>query len=362
MSEQENHGKLFVGGLHFGTDERSLQDVFGKYGRVAQVLLLKDRETNRSRGFAFVTFENPDDAKDAAKDLNGKSLDGRSITVEQATGRPTDWAGNGGGSGGGGYSGGGGGGYSGGGGGYGGGGGGYGGGGGGYGGGGGGYGDYSRSRGSIARPSPRPPPPHPPPPPCPHSRSIYTGPSKEQSCGRHQSDRPRRRWRWTSEWASERASGRASKCCLTPPTTLGWSRGKRSSSGYGEGSPPAKRSADDSSRSSSSYRGDGEWHTHGGRERGWVAQRVWVGGWVAQREWVGGWHRESYESRGRTRGSSSSSSRGGRGRDGGGGSYERSSRRDGERSSHGHGSSGGSAKRAAGDDYDSSYSNFAAFD
>ncbi|CAN0398499.1 unnamed protein product [Lampetra planeri] len=72
MSEQENHGKLFVGGLHFGTDERSLQDVFGKYGRVAQVLLLKDRETNRSRGFAFVTFENPDDAKDAAKDLNGK--------------------------------------------------------------------------------------------------------------------------------------------------------------------------------------------------------------------------------------------------------------------------------------------------
>nr|XP_032834963.1 glycine-rich RNA-binding protein blt801-like isoform X1 [Petromyzon marinus] len=125
MSEQENHGKLFVGGLHFGTDERSLQDVFGKYGRVAQVLLLKDRETNRSRGFAFVTFENPDDAKDAAKDLNGKSLDGRSITVEQATGRPTDWAGNGGGGGGG-----------------------YGGGGGGYGGGGGGgYGDYSRSRG-----------------------------------------------------------------------------------------------------------------------------------------------------------------------------------------------------------------------
>ncbi|XP_078738758.1 uncharacterized protein LOC144952220 isoform X2 [Lampetra fluviatilis] len=268
MSEQENHGKLFVGGLHFGTDERSLQDVFGKYGRVAQVLLLKDRETNRSRGFAFVTFENPDDAKDAAKDLNGKSLDGRSITVEQATGRPTDWAGNGGGSGGGGYSGGGGGGYSGGGGGYGGGGGGYGGGGGGYGGGGGGYGDYSRSRGS-------------------------SGGGGGYRRGGGDDDR-----------------------------SQGWSRGKRSSSGYGEGSPPAKRSADDSSRSSSSYRGDG------------------------------------YESRGRTRGSSSSSSRGGRGRDGGGGSYERSSRRDGERSSHGHGSSGGSAKRAAGDDYDSSYSNF----
>ncbi|XP_041930649.1 RNA-binding motif protein, X chromosome isoform X3 [Alosa sapidissima] len=46
---------------------------------------MKDRETNKSRGFAFVTYENPGDAKDAAREMNGKTLDGKSIKVEQAT-------------------------------------------------------------------------------------------------------------------------------------------------------------------------------------------------------------------------------------------------------------------------------------
>ncbi|KAK2111067.1 hypothetical protein P7K49_010813 [Saguinus oedipus] len=50
-----------------------------------EVLLMKDRETSKSRGFAFVTFESPADAKDAARDMNGKSLDGKAIKVEQAT-------------------------------------------------------------------------------------------------------------------------------------------------------------------------------------------------------------------------------------------------------------------------------------
>lgn len=45
---------------------------------------MKDQETNKSRGFAFITFESPADAKDAAKDMNGKSLDGKAIQVEQA--------------------------------------------------------------------------------------------------------------------------------------------------------------------------------------------------------------------------------------------------------------------------------------
>ncbi|KAF0887432.1 RMXL1 protein, partial [Crocuta crocuta] len=48
------------------------------------VLLMKDRDTNKSRGFAFITFESPADAKNAAKDMNGKSLDGKTIKVEQA--------------------------------------------------------------------------------------------------------------------------------------------------------------------------------------------------------------------------------------------------------------------------------------
>ncbi|XP_048102203.1 cold inducible RNA binding protein a isoform X3 [Alosa alosa] len=141
-----DEGKLFVGGLSFDTTEQSLEEAFSKYGVISNVHVARNRETQKSRGFGFVTFENPDDAKDALEGMNGKSVDGRTIRVDEA-GKP-----------GGGRSGGGGGGYRGGGGGGGffrGGGGGYGGGGDrGYGGGGdrgyrggGGGGDRSYSRG-----------------------------------------------------------------------------------------------------------------------------------------------------------------------------------------------------------------------
>uniref|UniRef100_A0A2K5Q6Q9 RRM domain-containing protein n=1 Tax=Cebus imitator TaxID=2715852 RepID=A0A2K5Q6Q9_CEBIM len=73
--EADHPGKLFI----------ALEAVFGKYGRIVEVLLMKDLETNKSRRFAFVTFESPEDAKDAARIMNGKSLDGKAIKVEQAT-------------------------------------------------------------------------------------------------------------------------------------------------------------------------------------------------------------------------------------------------------------------------------------
>ncbi|KAM9504020.1 cold-inducible RNA-binding protein B-like isoform 1-T4 [Salvelinus alpinus] len=79
-----DEGKLFVGGLSFDTNEQSLEDVFSKYGQISEVVVIKDRETQRSRGFGFVTFENPDEAKDAMLAMNGKSLDGRQIRVDQA--------------------------------------------------------------------------------------------------------------------------------------------------------------------------------------------------------------------------------------------------------------------------------------
>ncbi|XP_020827416.1 RNA-binding motif protein, X chromosome isoform X3 [Phascolarctos cinereus] len=88
MVEADRPGKLFVGGLNTETNEKALEAVFGKYGRIVEVLLMKDRETSKSRGFAFITFESPADAKDAARDMNGKLLDGKSIKVEQAT-KPT---------------------------------------------------------------------------------------------------------------------------------------------------------------------------------------------------------------------------------------------------------------------------------
>ncbi|XP_024597508.1 RNA binding motif protein, X-linked-like-1 [Neophocaena asiaeorientalis asiaeorientalis] len=72
MVEADQPGKLFIGGLHADTNENSLEVVFGKYGHIMEVILMKDRVTNKSRRFAFITFENSADAKDAAKDMNGK--------------------------------------------------------------------------------------------------------------------------------------------------------------------------------------------------------------------------------------------------------------------------------------------------
>ena len=128
--------KLYVGNLSFNTTETDLQDLFAGVGPVQEVTLMQDKFTGKSRGFAFVTMTSEQDAQKAVAEFNGKTVEGRPLTVNEARPREARPPGGGGG----GYGGGGGGrgGYGGGGGGYGGGGGGYGGGGGGYGGGGGG--------------------------------------------------------------------------------------------------------------------------------------------------------------------------------------------------------------------------------
>ncbi|MDQ6912014.1 MAG: RNA-binding protein [Verrucomicrobiota bacterium] len=124
--------KLYVGNLSFNTTETDLQDLFAQAGPVQEVTLMQDKFTGKSRGFAFVTMTAEADAQKAITEFNGKTVEGRPLTVNEARPREARPPGGGGGYGGGGRSGGGGGG------GYGGGGGGYGGGGGGYGGGGGG--------------------------------------------------------------------------------------------------------------------------------------------------------------------------------------------------------------------------------
>ncbi|XP_050233721.1 glycine-rich RNA-binding protein GRP1A-like [Mercurialis annua] len=137
--------RCFVGGLAWATNDKALEDAFGQYGDIVDSKIINDRETGRSRGFGFVTFNNEKSMRDAIEGMNGQDLDGRNITVNEAQSRGS----GGGGGGGGGYRSGGGGGYGGGGGGYGGGGRRDGGGGGGYsrgGGGGGGYGG-GRDRG-----------------------------------------------------------------------------------------------------------------------------------------------------------------------------------------------------------------------
>jgi cold-inducible RNA-binding protein len=127
--------KLYVGNLSFNTTETDLQDLFAQAGPVQEVTLMQDKFTGKSRGFAFVTMTSDADAQKAITEFNGKTVEGRPLTVNEARPREARPPGGGGGYGGGGRGGGGGG-YGGGGG-----GGGYGGGGGGgYGGGGGGGG------------------------------------------------------------------------------------------------------------------------------------------------------------------------------------------------------------------------------
>jgi RNA recognition motif-containing protein len=140
--------KLYVGNIPFTTTEADLRAMFETHGAVTSVKVITDRETGRSRGFAFVEMDDATAAQNAIRALDGSQMGGRSLRVNEAQDRREGGGGGfgGGGGGRGGYGGGGGGrgGYGGGGGGR----GGYGGGGGGGygGGGGGGYGGGSRDR------------------------------------------------------------------------------------------------------------------------------------------------------------------------------------------------------------------------
>jgi len=76
--------KLYVGSLSYDTTENSLQDFFAKAGKVESAAVIKDRISGRSKGFGFVEMSNDDEAKTAIETLNGKELDGRTITVDEA--------------------------------------------------------------------------------------------------------------------------------------------------------------------------------------------------------------------------------------------------------------------------------------
>ena len=76
--------KLFVGNLSFNTTENDLHDAFAAHGTVAEVNLMTDRMSGRSRGFAFVTMSTPEEAEKAIEAMNGASLDNRALTVNIA--------------------------------------------------------------------------------------------------------------------------------------------------------------------------------------------------------------------------------------------------------------------------------------
>ena len=89
--------KLFVGGLSWGSDDESLRQAFEKFGHVSEAKVITDRETGRSRGFGFVTFDSDSDATAALSEMDGKELDGRAIKVNEAQERPARGGGGGGG-------------------------------------------------------------------------------------------------------------------------------------------------------------------------------------------------------------------------------------------------------------------------
>jgi RNA recognition motif-containing protein len=87
--------KLFVGNLSFKMLESDLQQVFASFGIVKEAKIITDRETARSRGFAFVTMENDADADKAITNLNGREIGGREIIVNEARERTSGGGGRG---------------------------------------------------------------------------------------------------------------------------------------------------------------------------------------------------------------------------------------------------------------------------
>ena len=91
--------KIFVGNLDFGATEDAIRSLFEQHGAVDRVSLITDRETGRSRGFAFVEMPDAGEAERAIAALNGYTLDGRALNVNEARpkvegGRPGGGGGN----------------------------------------------------------------------------------------------------------------------------------------------------------------------------------------------------------------------------------------------------------------------------
>lgn len=76
--------KLYVGNLSYESTEQELEAAFGEYGALEEVAIIYDRETGRSKGFAFVTYVEDAPADQAIEKLNGTDLGGRSIRVAEA--------------------------------------------------------------------------------------------------------------------------------------------------------------------------------------------------------------------------------------------------------------------------------------
>ncbi len=78
------NNKLYVGNLDYALTEQHLNDIFSNYGTVEEVKLIIDRETNRSKGFAFVTMSSEEEAQNAIDELSDADIEGRPVKVALA--------------------------------------------------------------------------------------------------------------------------------------------------------------------------------------------------------------------------------------------------------------------------------------
>ena len=85
--------KLYVGNLSFHTTTQDLEEIFAKVGTVQSTNIIEDRETGRSRGFAFVEMSSAEEAQQAISQLNGKEVDGRELKINEAKPRENRAAG-----------------------------------------------------------------------------------------------------------------------------------------------------------------------------------------------------------------------------------------------------------------------------
>lgn len=89
--------KIYVGNLPYSSNDQSLEVLFSKYGTVESAKVIMDRDSGRSKGFAFVEMSTEEEAQEAIEQLNEKEVDGRNLKVNEAKPQDRDSRGGGGG-------------------------------------------------------------------------------------------------------------------------------------------------------------------------------------------------------------------------------------------------------------------------
>lgn len=82
--------KIYIGNISYEIDTPELQEAFSRYGEIIDAVVIKDRETSKSRGFGFVTFNDSDSALSAVEEMHGSELAGRELRVKLAEAKRRD--------------------------------------------------------------------------------------------------------------------------------------------------------------------------------------------------------------------------------------------------------------------------------